>query len=431
MTAASAVLVAGLVFGYALVSRSLARRSVSGPMVFTLAGILLATLPWGFSSGSFSEGGIEVLAEATLVVILFADATRIDFSALRKQAAIPSRMLLLGLPLTVALGAAVGVLLFDGISWIHAAILAAILAPTDAALGQAIVADSRVPARIRQALNVESGLNDGLVLPLIAILVGVAASEQSGARDTAVFVLKQVGFGVTFGILVGAVGGWLLERFVERGRVEGALRQIGVLAIAVAAFASAEAVAGNGFVAAFIAGIAFGVVTTEASNTATDFSVDQGELLVLLTFLFWGVLMVGPNLTLLTWPIAMYVVLSLTVVRMIPVALSLIGLKLERPTLGVLGWFGPRGLASILFGLFAIEHLGGRISEVIEVTVTWTCLVSIMIHGITSVPFARMYGEWFGSMTDDEMEGMAEAVEVPLMRLRVPVTPESPEQLGG
>jgi NhaP-type Na+/H+ or K+/H+ antiporter len=330
------------------------------------------------------------------------------------------------MPLTIAAGTVAGVLLFDGMSWIHAAVIAAILTPTDAALGQAIVTNKKVPIRIRQALNVESGLNDGFMVPPIAILVGIAASSQGGAGYTATFALKQVGFGITVGVAIGATAGWLLERFVSRGHVTGALRQIGVLAIAVAAFAGAEALEGNGFVAAFVAGLAFGVVTTVAADTATDFAEDQGELLVMLTFLFWGTLMVAPSLTELTWQIAAYVLLSLTVVRMLPVAVSLVGLKLEKPTVGILGWFGPRGLASILFSLFAMEHLGGEISDVILVTVTWTVLTSVFIHGITSVPFARMYGEWFGSMTDDQMADMAEAVEVDYMRLRVPMK-DNPE----
>ncbi len=417
MSVEDLVLIAGLVFAYSLFSRGLANRSVSGPFLFTIVGAALGLAGVSLSSGEF-DGGVEILAEATLVIVLFSDATRIDLDRLRSQAAIPLRLLGIGLPLTVLAGTAVGVVLFPGLKVLEAAVLAAVLSPTDAALGQAVVTDERVPIRIRQALNVESGLNDGVMVPAITILIALVASANETTGERLDFVARQVGFGVVVGIGIGTLGGWLISRFVALGWVEGALRQIGVLTIAVMAFTGAEILEGNGFVAAFIAGIAFGAAARPECESATDFAEDQGQLLVLLTFLFWGGLLVAPRLDQLTPAIAAYVVCSLTVVRMLPVAISTIGLGLEPPTRGFLGWFGPRGLASILFGLFALENIEGASGETILLVVTWTCLASVVAHGLSSVPFTRLYGTWLSAMPADQLEIMAEGLKVEPMRTR-------------
>lgn len=423
MSPVDAVSVAALIFAYALVSRWLAERSVSGPLVVAVVGALLGLVGVELVSGEFGAGGIEILAEATLVIILFSDATRIDLRVLRSQAAIPARLLGVALPITVGAGTLAGVVLFPEMGWLEAAVLAAVLAPTDAALGQAVVSDERVPIRVRQALNVESGLNDGMMVPAIAILVALAAAEEGTAGEWTEFVARQIGFGVVVGIAAGAIGGRLIDWFSSRDWVEGALRQIGVLAVAVAAFGAAEAFEGNGFVAAFVAGLAFGAVAPSACETATDFAEDEGHLLVLLTFLFWGVLFVAPRLDQLTPAIALYVVLSLTVVRMVPVAISMLGLRLEPATIGYLGWFGPRGLASILFGLFAAEHLRSDVGDTILLTVTWTCFVSIAAHGLSAVPLAGRYGTWFMNMQPDELADMPETAVVEPMRTRSATPP--------
>ncbi len=421
---AVAVVAAGLVL-YALVSNRLSRWSVSGPLVFALLGLVLGPEALDLLGGDFDEGGVELLAEATLVLILFADATRIDLRVLRTQTALPFRLLGIGLPLTLVLGTGAAYLLLDGLTLWEAALVAAILAPTDAALGQAVVSNPRVPVRVRQALNVESGLNDGLMLPVITILVAVAGAEAGVETSTnwVAFVAKQIGFGLLFGLLIGAVGGLAMDRAVDRRWVDGAMRQIGTLAIAVCAFASAEQVGGNGFVAAFVAGMVFGYVAHEHCESAADFTEDEGQLLALLTFLFFGALLLGPRLDELTVPIALYALLSLTVIRMAPVALSMVGVGLERPTVGYLGWFGPRGLASILFGLSVVEEVELPGGELLLTVVSWTVAASIVAHGLTAVPFAARYADWFDAMDDgDHSDGadmMPEAEPVQAMRSRL------------
>lgn len=411
--------VAALFVLYALVSARIERWSISGPLVFTAVGILLGPSALDVVGGRFEAGAIELLAEATLVVLLFGDATRIDLRLLRAQVDLPVRMLGIGLPLTVAAGTAVIALVLGDLSVAEAAVLAAVLTPTDAALGQAVVGNPRVPVRIRQALNVESGLNDGLMLPAIAVLTAFVGAEAGGesAVHWVEFAARQIGFGVAVGVAIGFVGGRAIDRLAERGWIEGGMRQIGTLALAVAAFAGAEAIEGNGFVAAFVAGMAFGFAARDRCHDAADFTEDEGQLLALLTFLFFGALLLGPRLDRLTIPVAVAALASLTVVRMVPVAISLLGKGLAWPTVAYLGWFGPRGLASILFGLALVEDVALANEELILDVVSWTVAASIVLHGLSAGPAAERYADWFASREDDHP--MPEAEEVDEMRPRM------------
>ena len=242
MTPEPVAVIALLVLGYGLVSARLADWSISGPLVFTALGVALGPAGLDVIAGQFGQGAVELLAEATLVLILFADATRIDLRRLRLQALLPARLLGIGLPLTLLAGSVLAWLLFDEFQIWEAALCAAILTPTDAALGQAVVSNPRVPVRIRQALNVESGLNDGLMLPVITVLVALAAAEEELASTShwVGFAARQIGFGLLAGIVVGAVGGRALDAAARRGWVEGGMRQLATLAVAVAAFGGAE-----------------------------------------------------------------------------------------------------------------------------------------------------------------------------------------------
>ncbi len=429
MSPEAILVVAVLLVGYGLVSARLERWSISGPLVFTLAGVTLGPDAIDLVGGRFEEGAIELLAEATLVVLLFGDATRIDLRLLRDQVALPARMLGIGLPLTLAAGTAVTALLLGELSLAEAAVVAAVLTPTDAALGQAVVGNPRVPVRIRQALNVESGLNDGLMLPAIAVLTALVGAEagSESAGHWVEFAARQIGFGVLVGCIVGAVGGRALDHFVTRGWVDGGMRQIATLALAVAAFAGAEAIEGNGFVAAFVAGLAFGFVARDECHTAADFTEDEGQLLALLTFLFFGALLLGPRLDRLTVTVALCALASLTLARMVPVAISLIGQGLAWPTVAYLGWFGPRGLASILFGLAVVEDADLTNGELVLDVVAWTVAASIVLHGLSAGPAAARYADWFAArateMGDDGDHLMPEAEMVDEMRPRMGVGP--------
>lgn len=417
MASLGVFLLAALVFGYGVVSRRLSGLSITGPMVFVFFGILVGPTGFGLVDLPFTAGGVELLAEATLGLVLFSDAIRIDLKVLRKQFRLPARFLGIALPLTIGAGTAAALGLFAGLGWPQAALIGAILAPTDAALGQEVVTNRHVPVRIRQALNVESGLNDGLVLPVITVLVGIAAMEMgvstvSGLR----FAVEQIGFALAVGLAAGVGGGFLIRVSVERGWIDGVFRQLATLSVAVLAVTGAQLVGGNGFISAFVAGLAFGWVARAECRYVQDFTEDTGQLLSMLTFFFFGALVAGPALDDLTWQIAVYVVLSLTLVRMVPVGLSMIGAGLRRESVLFMGWFGPRGLASILFGLLIVDEVELPGGEFILLVVSWTVMASILVHGITARPWSRRYAASFDQMADTS--GMAEEKPVEEMPVR-------------
>jgi NhaP-type Na+/H+ or K+/H+ antiporter len=393
---AAVLVVAVFVFAHALISRRIESSPISGPMVFVAAGVLLGSIG-ALDEGVTTDSVVRVAAEVTLILLLFTDAIRIDLDVLRRQVALPGRLLGLGLPLTVVLGAGLAVLLFPTFSLVEAALLGAVLAPTDAALGRAVVSNKRVPVRIRQAINVESGLNDGLAVPVVTLFLSLSATsvEVGGDPFGLVFAARQIGFGLLAGLAAGYIGGRLLGRFARRGWVEGAFRQLGTLAIGVAAFASAELIGGNGFVAAFVAGLTFGAVAREHCEGAYDFAEDEGVLLSLITFLFFGAGLVVSEVSELDWRVVLYAVASLTVVRMVPVWLALSRAHLASPTKAYLGWFGPRGVASILFGLVVAEDLDTPAADRILSVVVWTVVLSVVLHGATASWLSDRYADWF------------------------------------
>ncbi len=413
------LIIAAAVFGFALVSRPLAMSPITGPMVFTTVGLLVGGAGLGWFGLSLDGEALSIIVEATLVLVLFTDAVRINLGSLRKDAAIPIRMLGLGLPLTLGAGTVAAALIFPGFSWAEALLLAAVLTPTDAALGQAVVSDTRLPVRVRQSLNVESGLNDGLMVPIVTVAIALAAAEEGGSRNWGAFAAEQIGFGLLCGVLAGAVGGKLLDRFASAGRIEGVYRQLATVAIAAVAYAGAEALGGNGFVAAFVAGMTFGVVAAKQCTDVQDFTQDEGDLLTAITFILFGAVIAGPVVTEVTWPVIGYAAASLTLIRVLPVVLALVGSGTLLHTKVFLGWFGPRGLASILFALLVMQEVEGANAELIFTVAMWTVLVSVYAHGVTASPWAKRLGAQLSKMPDDQAENM----DSPAMSTRRTVNP--------
>ncbi|MDH3752501.1 MAG: sodium:proton antiporter [Acidimicrobiia bacterium] len=412
-------LLAALIGGYGLVSERLAKFWITAPMAFVAGGIAFGDAGLAVFDLDIENESVALLAEATLVLVLFADATRIDVMRLRSGYRLPARLLLIGFPLTVLAGLGLAWLVLDSLSWQEAGLVAAVLAPTDAALGAAVVNDERLPVRIRQGLNVESGLNDGLAVPVVTVFLALVVAEETGGGQTdwVEFVAEQIGYGTLIGVSVGCVGGISLRWADSRGWVEGVYRQLSTLSIAVGAFALAGTIDGNGFVAAFTAGLAFSQVARELCGGVQDFTIDEGELLAGLTFIVFGAVLGGPAINELTWQIALYVVLSLTVVRMVPVAVSMIGAGTRRETVLFLGWFGPRGLASIVFGLLVLEETDSSSTRLMFVVVAWTVLVSVIAHGISAAPWSgRLAAELDTAAQDDP--SMPEHVSVAEMPLR-------------
>jgi len=385
--------VAGVLLAFAAISGKAERGVLTAPMAFVAAGFLLSDQGVGVLSFEIEGGVVHGLAELTLVLVLFTDASRIDLACVRREGGIPLRLLAFGMPLTLVAGALAAVALLPGLRPVDALLLSAILTPTDAALGQAVVTSSRIPVRIRQALNVESGLNDGIALPLVLVLASLAGATEAegGPAFWLRFAALQLTLGPLVGAAVGGLGGRLLERGALAGWVSPPFQRLSGLGLALLAFAGAEVVGGNGFIAAFVAGLALGNVARGICPRIHDFGEAEGQLLALLVFLVFGGLVVPAALPHVDAEVVLYAVASLTVVRMLPVALALMGSGLLPSTVAFLGWFGPRGLASILFAMIVVEE--GRLADGarVEAIVTLTVLLSTLLHGMSAQPLAGMY----------------------------------------
>jgi NhaP-type Na+/H+ or K+/H+ antiporter len=423
----SVTIVAVAVLIVAAASRRLSGTPVTPAMVFVVIGVLVGPAVADLVDPSASGETVRTLAEATLAVVLFTDASRIRLDALRREYVVPLRLLGIGLPLTVVLGAALGELVFHQLTITEALVLAVLLAPTDAALGQAVVTDPRLPSRIRQGLNVESGLNDGICVPLLFIVLAAADvdSHVASGHHALVIVAEEIGYG----ILGGAGAGLLLTAVVRVGRrhelIADSWLQIIPVAGAGLAYGIAAALGGSGFIAAFLAGMVFGALGRETDATFA-FSEGIGTLLDGLTFLAFGAVLLGPALADLSWKIAVYAVLSLTVVRMLPVALALLGTGARKPTSAFLGWFGPRGLASIVFAVIVVEESHLPHVQTILLTTYATVGLSVLVHGLTASPLTDRYVRWYESHQRERPPKM-ESVPAAHHRPRGPVPPAAAE----
>ncbi len=386
-------LVAALFLTFGMVGRRLESTSLTGPMIFVGFGLLA----WKTELITLSPDHqlVHGLAEITLVVVLFADAARIDLRRLRGEHAIPVRLLFAGIPLTVILGTAAAFVILPAMSIWEAALLASILAATDAALGQAVVSSPVVPQRIRTALNVESGLNDGMALPLVLLFASLA-SIGGGAGESAAywirFGLLQVTLGPLAGIVVGAIGAIGVQQALKRKWTSGPHEGIATLATAALAVAAAELIGGNGFIAAFVAGLVFGNLLPRRCDFIHEFAESEGQLLTLATFGLVGACVIPHALAGNEPAWWIYAALALTVIRMLATSLSLIGAKLSVSTHLFLGWFGPRGLASVLFAMIALEGMDIKNGEMIRGVVAATVVLSVFLHGATASPFSNAFG---------------------------------------
>jgi NhaP-type Na+/H+ or K+/H+ antiporter len=381
---------------FAAISGRIEGTSLTAPMVFTTLGLLFGADALGLVDESATGEGVKLLAEATLTLVLFSDASRIDLRTLRSEIALPVRLLAIGLPLTLLAGFGAALVVLGGLAWPEALVLAVVLAPTDAALGQSVVTFPRLPSRVRQGLNVESGLNDGICVPLFFIALAVAQAEEGAIGDGAAarLVAEQIGYGV----LAGAVAGTAAAAVVLVGKRQlaaPAWLQIVPLAGAGLAYGIAQPLGGSGFIAAFVGGLFFGAILEQLEAEVSYLLEEAGVITSALTFIVFGAVLLEPALHDVTWEVAAYAVLSLTVVRMLPVAISLLGTGARRPTVGFLGWFGPRGLASIVFAILVLEEGGLPHDHLILVTVMITIGLSVLAHGISAAPLSRRYADWF------------------------------------
>ena len=414
-------IVAAAVLAVAGVSRRLADTPFTPAMAFVLIGLLMGPLVIDGVTSAPRSGPVRTLAEATLAVVLFADASRIKLRVLRREYTVPMRLLAIGLPLTIVAGALLAAGIFNGLNAAEAVVLAVVLAPTDAALGQAVVTEPRLPSRIRQGLNVESGLNDGICVPLLLIALAAADVEQktTTSHHALAIVAEEIGYGILGGVVAGLIAAAVVAVGYRRKLISGPWLQVIPIAGAGLAYGLAAALGGSGFIAAFLAGAIFGALVAEESDEASRLNEEVGALLGGVTFLFFGAVLLGPSIKHLSWQILLYAALSLTLVRMLPVAIAMVGSGAKWRTVGFLGWFGPRGLASIVFAVIAIQeaHLAG--AETILRTAYVTVGLSIFVHGATAAPLAKRYASWYETHARHRRPTM-EGMPVPEHRARGP-----------
>ena len=409
-------LIAAAYLAYALVSERLRSTIVTAPIVFTALGLLVGPVGLRLVSPVTDIALADGIFELTLILVLFSDAFAIDAPRLVREQALPLRLLGFGLPLTIALGWVLAAVLFGGLDIWEAALIGAVLAPTDASLAQPVIVDRRVPRPIRDGLNVESGLNDGIALPFVIIFLGLTREATSGGPHIVETFFRALVLSALVGVLVGWLGGRLAIAARARGWMGVTWRPLALLATAVLAYATASVFDGSGFIGAWVAGLVAGVAVRRrsaggapvASHDAGDgwatasledeetatFIDGLGVLLTTASYLVFGALLLGPQLSTFTPAIVVFAVLALTLVRMLPVAISLVGTRLGRPTVLFVGWFGPRGLASIVFTVLIVDKALPGV-PIISSVVAATVALSIVAHGVTSAWGARRYGAWF------------------------------------
>ena len=392
-------MLAAIVLVYGFVAGRLERTPFSGALVFTGLGLLLGPFGLGVLQLDVGEEELRVLAELTLAMVLFVEAAATDLDVLRRSVKIPVRLLAIGLPLTIGLGFVLGIPIFPHLSLLELALLATMLAPTDAALGKAVVTNPNVPASVREGLKVESGLNDGICVPVLLAFLALAVDRAASEHDPVWLVLglfaKEIGIGAVVGIVFGSAAAYLGPRAQRSGWIGGSWLPVLIPALALLCFATAQASHGSGLIAAFVGGISFAIVRKEVKHELLEAAETTGDTLSLLTWVVFGAAVVGAYLPRFDVSHVLYAVLSLTVVRMLPMFLALTGLPLGVDGKLFVGWFGPRGLASIVFAIIMLDA-GVAGGDDLATTVACTVILSILAHGLSAGTLARIYGKRVG-----------------------------------
>ena len=379
------------IFLYSLIAGRIERSALSGPIIFVATGIMVGPMALGWLDGREIRDEMRLLADLTLALILFVDAANANLAVLNKQYKLPFRMLAFGLPGAIVLGFGAALLIFDALTIYEAAILAVMLAATDAALGKAVITDPSVPPSIREGLNVESGLNDGLCVPILFVFLALALDPDSkgfGTGAPLLLLLQEVGVGLVVGIGLAATGAWLLKYWSHKGSGTEVWMQVTVPGLAIGCFALTQELHGSGYVAAFAGGIVFGLLTGKSTHKYVFAAEGVGEMLAAITWLFFGVAIVTRLVSHITWEVAVYSLLSLTIVRMLPIYVALVGSGEPAHNRLFLGWFGPRGLASIVFAIIVFDS-GLPGAELMVLVVVSTVFFSLIAHGVSAKPLVK------------------------------------------
>jgi len=396
-------ILAAFVFFYSIVSGRLDRTMFNGAILYTTFGLIIGPLGFGILNLNVDAEGLSTLAELTLALVLFTDASNANLRELKHSFRIPQKLLLIGLPLTIFLGFVAGVLIFDGLTLLEIAIIATMLAPTDAALGKAVVTNESVPDEIREGLNVESGLNDGICVPILFLFLALASSAAAEGGTTMLalkLVVEAIGIGAAVGGGLTFLGVRVLRRCADRGWVTDTWSQLPIPALAVTCFAVAQWLGGSGFIACFVGGMLFGGLAKQHKSRLLFAAEGTGDTLALITWVVFGAAVIGQSIGSFSWQVVLYALLSLTIVRMLPVFLVLAGMNLRTDEKLFMGWFGPRGLASIVFAVIVLgEHLPG--GDTISMTVVCTILLSVIAHGLSANPLVAALAARLNSSAGD------------------------------
>ncbi len=383
------------IFVYSLLTKAISKTILTLPIIFMVIGYLCAVPLEMAAEPETLDEGARLLAEITLVLVLFTDASHVRFMSLRKYVGVPARMLVVGLPLTIGLGMVVAYLLSPESGLAMALLTAAVLTPTDAALGQTVVSSKDVPEHLRQTINVESGLNDGLVLPFVLLGAILASATMEGAHTDglAMSAMMQILLGPLVGLAIGWGAAKAMDVAQDKELIAEAAGGVAFLAVAFVAFIGSEIIGGNGFIAAFVAGMVFGNTYRHEIHFIGEFMEGVGQLLTMFAFLIFGALLLPDGLEHMTWGAVVLALLFLTVVRMLPIFVSLMGTGLALREKLFLGWFGPRGIASILFTLIMMDEFDFPGEDELLACVSMTVFLSIILHGISAAPLSKWIGQ--------------------------------------
>ena len=385
---------AAFAFAYSLIASRLEKTPINGALVYVAMGMLCGPYLLGLIELHIDEKGVSRLAEFALAICLFIDSSNADLKVLRRVEEIPVRLLMIGLPLTIAAGFGLGCVIFPSLSLLEVALVATMLAPTDAALGKAVVTNPMVPAKVRESLNVESGLNDGICVPVILFFIALTAGTVETSESAPLIMkltLEVIGIGMAVGLALAVIGGFALRACVTRKWVAGTWIQIPVIALALLCFGLAQLLGGSGFIASFVGGLTFGALAKQHKEQFLETAEGTSDVVTLVTWFTLGAVILDTLVSGLSWPVLLYALLSLTVARIVPVILCLFGKGLKWDTRLFIGWFGPRGLASIVFVVMVIEEkLPGN--DLIVAVVSWTIVLSIVLHGLSANWLASRYG---------------------------------------
>lgn len=381
-------LLAAFLLIYSIFAGRFESRLLNGPLMFMLAGLILGPAYLGILEPRINKDGLKILAELTLAIVLFSDAANADLKVLRAHEGLPLRLLMIGLPLTMLSGWLVGIWLFPQIPLVELAILATLLAPTDAALGKAVVSNPKVPASVREGLNVESGLNDGICVPVLLMFLALLVEEQTQSPLSLALelVIEELGIGAITGVAL-TFGAWLLQRYSGKHRWQTPMwSQLTLPGLAILCFATAQVSGGSGFIASFVGGLLASYLFTEQKHQLLKASEEFASLLSVITWVVFGALVIPWAWSSFTWNIWLYAVLSLTVIRILPVLISLAGTGFDFETRLFIGWFGPRGLASIVFAIMILDY-PLQASRTLVAVAACTVLLSVLLHGLSANPW--------------------------------------------